>query len=287
VTPTWYDVLDVDPTASTDDIRAAWQRLVADLGPTDRRFRVVNQAAEVLLDPARRAAYDAELAAAAAPADPVAPDPVEAPEPMAAPEPEPVLEPAPVPVPDVTPAGPTSLELQHIPADHAPRGGVPGWLIVAIAFLTAVVVGVTAWLWATRPDGTSTEDAARAARSAAETAAVPILSYDYRHLDRSQAAADAYLTSGYRKKYDDLFAALRKPAQETKAVVTASLLDSGIVRTGADRVQVLLFVDQARTNKVHKTPDVFQNQVTVFMERVDGDWLVDCMVTTSANDCSG
>ena len=54
----WYDVLDVDPTASADEIRAAWRSAVAELDPTDRRFRVYNQAAEVLLDPARRSAYD-------------------------------------------------------------------------------------------------------------------------------------------------------------------------------------------------------------------------------------
>lgn len=270
MSPTWYDVLDVDPTASTEEIRAAWQRMVTDLGPTDRRFRVVNDAAEVLLDPVRRAAYDAELAAAAAPADPVAPDPV-APPPLAA-EPE--------------PAPPTSLELQHIPADHGARGGVPGWLIVGVAVLTAVVVGVTSWLWLTRPSGTSTEDAARAARAAAETAAVPILSYDYRHMDRSQAAAQPYMTSDYRKKYDQLFAALDENSQSTQTVVKARVLASGIVRSGEDRVEVLLFVDQARTNKVRKTPDVFRNQVTVFMEHVDQDWLVDCMVTTSANSCS-
>ena len=43
---------------------------IADLDPTDRRFRVYNQAAEVLLDPDRRAAYDAELAGGrASPAD--------------------------------------------------------------------------------------------------------------------------------------------------------------------------------------------------------------------------
>ena len=59
----WYDVLDVEPDASADEIRAAWRAAVADLDPTDRRFRVYNQAAEVLLDPSRRAAYDAELAA--------------------------------------------------------------------------------------------------------------------------------------------------------------------------------------------------------------------------------
>ena len=62
---TWYDVLDVEPTAAVDEIRAAWRRAVAELDPTDRRFRVYNQAAEVLLDPDRRAAYDAELAAEA------------------------------------------------------------------------------------------------------------------------------------------------------------------------------------------------------------------------------
>ena len=54
-----YDVLDVDPSATADEIRTAWRAAVADLDPTDRRFRAYNQAAEVLLDPERRAAYDA------------------------------------------------------------------------------------------------------------------------------------------------------------------------------------------------------------------------------------
>jgi Mce-associated membrane protein len=66
----WYDVLDVEPTATEDEIRSAWRTAVADLDPTDRRFRVFNQAAEVLLDPARRATYDAELAVEAEPSSP-------------------------------------------------------------------------------------------------------------------------------------------------------------------------------------------------------------------------
>ncbi len=63
LTASWYDVLDVEPTASADEIRAAWRSAVADLDPTDRRFRVYSQAAEVLLDPAGRTAYDEQLAA--------------------------------------------------------------------------------------------------------------------------------------------------------------------------------------------------------------------------------
>ncbi len=72
--PNWYDLLDVDHDASDTEVRAAWKTAIADLDPTDRRFRVYNQAAEVLLDPARRTAYDAELAAA---------EPAEEPEPTA------------------------------------------------------------------------------------------------------------------------------------------------------------------------------------------------------------
>jgi Mce-associated membrane protein len=58
LTANWYDVLDVDPTATADEIRTAWRSAVAELDPIDRRFRLYNRAAEVLLDPAQRAAYD-------------------------------------------------------------------------------------------------------------------------------------------------------------------------------------------------------------------------------------
>ena len=58
-----YDVLDVSEDATTDEIRAAWKAAIADLDPTDRRFRAYNSAASRLLDGDRRAAYDAERAA--------------------------------------------------------------------------------------------------------------------------------------------------------------------------------------------------------------------------------
>ena len=63
MSPSWYDLLDVAPDATVEEVRAAWKDRIAGLDPTDRRFRTANQAAEVLLDPQQRAAYDAELAA--------------------------------------------------------------------------------------------------------------------------------------------------------------------------------------------------------------------------------
>ena len=63
VTPTWYDLLGVEPGRRRPTrSAAAWKAAIADLDPGDRRFRTLNEAAEVLLDPDRRAAYDATLA---------------------------------------------------------------------------------------------------------------------------------------------------------------------------------------------------------------------------------
>jgi Mce-associated membrane protein len=265
VNATWYDVLGVDPTASTDQIRAAWRSAVSDLEPTDRRFRVANQAAEVLLDPERRAAYDAELHTDDDPAPDEGPD--------AAPEP--------VTTTGVEPAGPavTSTSGRGLPT---PGFLVPGWVLIGLAVLTAaalVVVGVLL----TKPTDSKVVNDTSAAQAAAERAVVPILSYDAHHLDESQAQATPYLTDDYRAQYDKLFAVIRQNAPKTGTVVKAQYLASGIVRSGAGRVDVLVFVNQKTFNRQHaKTPVIYKNQATVTMEKVGDNWLVDNMVTSQS-----
>ncbi|HEY2879605.1 hypothetical protein [Nocardioides sp.] len=252
----WYDVLDVDPTAIADDIRTAWRGAVADLDPTDRRFRVYNQAAEVLLDPARRSAYDAELAAEqAAQHDDVS----EADDPTGPAE----------------PAEPADLDLagtRRLPV-------VPGWAVVSLAGLVAASL-VIAGVLLSKPSDAAVEDDTQAAQSAAERAVVPLLSYDAQHLDRSAAAAQPYLTTSEKEQYDKLFAVIRQNAPRTGTVVRAKYLASGIVRSGTDRVDVLVFVNQVTRNKQHpKVPVVYKNQVTVTMAKVGGEWLVDDLTT--------
>ena len=248
--PSWYDLLGVAPIASAEEIRLAWRSAIADLDPTDRRFAVLNQAAEVLLDPAARAAYDASLAPT--------------PESLAVtsdPEPEPV------------PAA-------RRPAGSGGRRGVPGWLLIGLAVLTLVVAGAAGYLWAQVPSDQSVEDATGAAQAAAERAVVPILSYDAKDIEESKAAAQPYLTGDYRKEYDKLFdGIIAQNAPSTGTVLQAELVRSSVVRANDDRVQVFLLVDQTRTNKKFTEPQVYKNWVTVTMERVDGDWLVANMET--------
>ncbi|NPC98483.1 DnaJ domain-containing protein [Nocardioides sp. zg-DK7169] len=242
-TPSWYDLLDVEPSATTAEIRAAWKAAIADLDPTDRRFRTFSQAAEVLLDPDRRAAYDAVREA------------------------------------EATETGGTTVASGTAePEPATPAVGtraVPAWLLALVGVLAALALAAASWLWFLVPADSEVEDATRAARVAAETAVVPVLSYDAADLEASRAAATSYLTPGYRKEYEQFFeGVMAKNAPRTGTVVETSVLRSGIVRAGEDRVEVFVLLDQATTNARRKQPSTIKYWVTVTMERTDDQWLV-------------
>lgn len=258
MTPTWYDLLDVEPDASADEIRTAWRDAIADLDPGDRRFRTFNQAAEVLLDPTRRAAYDAELAAQEREPD------------------EPAGEPVGEPAADAEPVEAEPVDEETADAAPAPRRRVvPAWLLGLLALLTAALV-VVAVLLARQPSDDAVADAIRSARAAAERAVPPVLSYDAADLEGSRSAAASYLTSSYQKERDELFdEVIDANAPNTGTKVETSVVESSVVRgTDTDRVQVFLLIDQATTNKKQTEPVVTRTWVTMTMEHVDDEWLV-------------
>src|SRR5688572_26815727 len=201
--PTWYDLLDVSREASAEDIRAAWRTQIADLEPGDRRFDALNRAAKVLLDPEARAAYDAGL-------------------------------------PQGDDTDPTDGEESGLvtgagaPSSTGSGAGVPSWLLAGLGVLAAGLVVATIWMWAAREDG-GDDSAARDAQVAAERAVVPVLSYDYEHLEADQKAAQALMTGNYREEYDKLFTLLEENAPQTQTKVTASVIASGIVRASEER----------------------------------------------------
>jgi Mce-associated membrane protein len=162
---------------------------------------------------------------------------------------------------------------------------VPGWLLVTVAAIAALVVGACSVLAATAPSDASIADATRAAQASAERAIVPILSYDGSQagdLDADQRAAEAYLTDDYRAEYAKLFEVIKANAPTTRTKVTAEVIASGIVRSGENRVSVLVFVNRPTTNKQLKDPVVYKDQVTVTMQKVGDQWLVDDLVTSPA-----
>ncbi|WP_374454748.1 J domain-containing protein [Nocardioides sp.] len=240
--PTWYDLLDVPRDATGDEVRAAWKAHIADLEPGDRRFDALNRAAKVLLDPDARATYDASL-----------------------------------PAEDVD--GPADEDSVLAPVTSSGPRTVPTWLLAGLGILAAGLVAAVVWMWTPAAAG-GDGSAARDAQVAAERAVVPVLSYDYEHLDADQQAATALMTGSYKSEYDKLFAVIEDNAPQTQTKVTAEVIASGIVRAADDRVQVLVFVDRPTTNKLSAEPTVYKDQVTLSMQLVDGDWLVDDLVTS-------
>ncbi|WP_300641353.1 J domain-containing protein [Nocardioides sp.] len=298
--PSWYDVLDVEPDASPEEIRAAWRAGIADLDPTERRFRSLNQAAEVLLDEQSRAAYDAELAGGGAPSAGRGASTPSAGRGASGASHE-------------TPAAGKRPRLQRrektatsaagrgaSAASHETPGStapsrlplVPAWLLVLAAVLatlgvvTATLASVQAGEPVSDEGGALVEQSAEEARAAAVRAIVPVLSYDYRTLEEDAAAARSYMTSAYQEeKYDPLFEVIAENAPRTETVVgPVQVVDSAVSRAGNDRVQILLFVDRARTNAQVEEPDVFKDQVTVTMVPSEGQWLIDDLATTPIAD---
>jgi len=249
-TMTWYDVLDVEPTATTDEVRRAWRAAIAGLDPTSRRFRLSTEAAEVLLDAERRARYDAAQQRGAGRRESEA----------------------------SSHARPPSSS--GTPHGRRRPGRLLDWLSGGVAVLLALAL-VAAGVLLTRPADASVADDSAAAQAAAERAIVPILSYDAHHLGRSERAATAYLTADEQQQYEKLFAVVRQNAPRLGTVIRARYVTSGVVRSGTDRVDVLVFVDQVTTNKAHPTtPVVFKNQATLTMAKVGDTWLVDQITTT-------
>lgn len=317
MTPDWYDLLDVPRDADKATIRAAWKAATADLDPTDRTFRVYSQAAETLLDGERRAAYDAELAAEDAQAEPASDEPVaDVPAAKAAAEKQPAEKKA------AEKKSAEKESVRDEPAGDEPAGdeaalgtpsssaaagrGLPGWLLVGMGLLTVLLLAIASILHWTAPNDPSvravlgevtwwddTDTAAgdlavpasaQGALEAAEAAVKPLMGYDYRRLDEGQAAAQEVLTDEYAEKYDQLYeGSIRDNATEVQAVVVVTGVHASAVgRVGDGLAEVLVFFDRQVERKDRSTPIVYEDQATLTMKKVDGEWLVDDVETTPA-----
>lgn len=275
--PTLYDVLGVSPDADQDQIKAAWRdsagRFEPGSGGSSAQFRLFNEAAEVLLDPERRKAYDAQLAAEPGKGKTAGPFLARLPRRE---KPERTEKSAPQPDTHDTHDGATL-------GDEAasPGRGVPVWALLVLGPLAALTMAAAIYLGTEYQSARAYEEALDQAPSAAERAAEAILSYDYESLDSDRDAATRFLTSDYSDDYGKTFDSLvRENATQTRAKVEAEVLaSSSMLQSGdesSDRVPVLLFVNQTTLSTANSgEPTVALNRVRLDMVNVDGTWLVD------------
>ncbi|MGY4770575.1 hypothetical protein ACXC9Q_26985 [Kribbella sp. CWNU-51] len=183
---------------------------------------------------------------------------------------------------DVTPATSTPPEAPAEDISEAPTvtdgdttRGLGRMLTVALGvavvlvLTVAVVLGIKAWQGKQAED--ARDQAAAAGRKAAETA----LSYDYRDLDKSFAAARATMTPEFAGKFDETAKVAGELATKTKATVKADVREVGVRDGDADRVTLIIFVNQTTTSTITQgKPRVDLNRTRFTMVRKGDQWLV-------------
>ena len=152
------------------------------------------------------------------------------------------------------------------------RSGLLALVVLALVMALAVIAG----LLVLRARGEDrVEEARSAALAAGERHAVTLLSYDHRHLDRDFSRAEAVITGSFAQDYAQTTEKVVRPtAEQVKAVVTAEVVSSSVVRASENRVVLLLFVDQTTTSTRLEGPKVDLNRVRMTLTRTGGQWLV-------------
>ncbi|TWH01997.1 Mce-associated membrane protein [Nocardioides sp. J9] len=303
-----YDILNVDETASVDEIRGAWKAAVADLDPTDRRFRAFNDAAAVLLDADKRAAYDAELAAARD-ADEPAGAPVvltkHAPDDAA----DDAADDAEGEARGQDEAVPTRAAPAREPAattkQQAEPAGPPGWALGA-AGVAAVVSLVLAVVLLLQPGGKLFSDdspaevaaanqrfqeSARSVESAAERLVGEVFSYNYETMDADLERVQQHVTPELGAKQAKGWPDIAKDAADQKLVVQAraeAVALTRLSRDGRNATVMVFLVQESTRNEVRQTP--LRMWVSLAMVRESGSsqsWLVDDVCVDSNCDRPG
>ncbi|MFC5731088.1 J domain-containing protein [Nocardioides vastitatis] len=309
MSPNLYDLLDVDEAATPDQIRTAWKSAIADLDPTDRRFRAFNDAAGVLLDPDKRAAYDAELAEARADEDrhsePVDDEPEDDQPEADQPDAAPVLVPdADVPDADVPDADVPDADLpaeartgEDADAAAPAPAGPPGWALGAAAVAAVLSVALAVWVLATpgvRVDAADSpgaiaeravvqERAALAAEQAAEQMVGPVLSYNHKTMAEDLERIRGNMTDKLGEKQAASWPDITKEAEEQQIVVEAAATGAALTRVASDgeRATVVVFVDQ-QVQKKDAEPFVLRMWATMSLVKASGSegrWLLDDICT--------
>lgn len=319
-----YDLLDVEEDATQEQIRVAWKVAIADLDPTDRRFRAFNDAARVLLDADKRREYDAKLAAERAEVEDEISADAESSVPAASlpdgssadgssPDGSSPNESLPnegsrAERSDVSSDQPGDDDRSEVPAPVAVGGaaavGPPTWsLVVAgVAAVVSLSVAIVVLSWPGSLGGTSPADrvdraerAERAGMTAVDSAAaaVPaVLSYDYRTLDADFAEAEEFLTEEFAAKRSELFdqqadsgLTLREQVVADEVVVTARVAGTGLTRVSEDGGRASVVVFVDQdSQKGEDSPRSLRMWATLSMVADGEDWLVDDICTE--DDCS-
>jgi Mce-associated membrane protein len=165
---------------------------------------------------------------------------------------------------------------------------VSGARRAALVLVVLVAAAAVALVWAPRDPGvgdagevTSAESASatvasaavkQEAREVAADAATRAYSYAWDTLGDDMAVARALMTDTMRRRYDRTMAGIGTSSTRDHTVVSAEVVETGLVSATASQARVLVFVNQRTSADDLTEPRLDLDRVLVTLERVDGGW---------------
>ncbi|MEO6204899.1 MAG: hypothetical protein ABIO67_05895 [Mycobacteriales bacterium] len=147
--------------------------------------------------------------------------------------------------------------------------------VIALVLVTLAVGVATAFVWLDVREKQQTEGARRTGLEASRDAARELFSYDYRTLDKDFSAGRALTTGAFRTDYEKTTTkVVADVAKRYKAVVTANVINAGVVRASPNEVVTIVYVNQVTTSTQVTGEKVDLSRVRMTVVRSGGRWLV-------------
>lgn len=157
--------------------------------------------------------------------------------------------------------------------DSARRGRrVPArrWIAAAVLALGLIAAGGEGWLLFAHHQRTQ---AAAQALDAAEKYALVLTGVDPNAIDKNFADVLDGATGEFKNMYAASSEQLRALLIENKAAAHGTVVDSAVKSATKNQVEVLLFIDQAVSNKTDPKVKFDRSSIVMTMEKVNGRWL--------------
>ncbi|MDO3129458.1 hypothetical protein P5V43_20340 [Mycobacteroides abscessus subsp. bolletii] len=147
------------------------------------------------------------------------------------------------------------------------------WALTAAAIVAIAIVALAAIIGRLYEEQRREEQSSREALAAAQEFANVMINVDSAKLDESSNKTLERSTGDFKQKYSESSTTLRQVMIENKAKATGVVVDSAVKSAAPDKVEVLLFIDQAVSNVAIPDARMDRSRVQITMQKVDGRWL--------------
>ncbi len=144
------------------------------------------------------------------------------------------------------------------------------WIAAVVLVAVLAGAGYEGWLLFQQHQK---DVAAAQALDAAKKFTLTLTTIDPNAIDKNIADVRDGSTGEFKDLYERSSAQLRQVLIENKAAAHGMVIEAAVKSATKNRVEVVLFVDQAVSNATAPAPQLDRSRVVMTMEKVDGRWL--------------